>query len=486
MPRFFRTQPEDNSIGHLVVQEQSTDCVEVFYIPSKERLRQSGIAHVSATENRVKILKVDGSNRSLTIFPINTRSGGDFLEQKYSQIERITITESYMPFVPLTQEEVMEVLEDLPRCFVKDYDYGLGLTISYRFIVDAVEKLSECTEIVISEQNHTGIDERKNIFYISNNDLEKIRKSINRVTDTSQTAARSVNFGKTYNFFAEKIGQPKIFVQVGRSPLRRIITNLASSGEHPLSQDEQDAVLSVISRNTKSIAETKPDKLASLQRDIDLVTLDTLIERYEEMIKVKLPEERWQMFFNENPFILSMAFGYPVIKVRKHASVGGRRISGTGEKIADFLFKNSMTKNSAIVEIKTPRTKLLNARPYRSDVYTPSGDLVGAINQALEQKYQFEKGIAQIKENSGMYDIESYSVHCCLIIGTMPSDKNRLRSFELFRRNSKNVEITTYDELLKKAEATQGFFDIPGGRAGQLASVNRAVTLRSLRHQASD
>ena len=120
-----------------------------------------------------------------------------------------------------------------------------------------------------------------------------------------------------------------------------------------------------------------------------------------------------------------------------------------------------MTKNSAIVEIKTPRTKLLNARPYRSDVYTPSGDLVGAINQALEQKYQFEKGIAQIKENSGMYDIESYSVHCCLIIGTMPSDKNRLRSFELFRRNSKNVEITTYDELLKKLKQLRDFLTSP-------------------------
>jgi len=26
-----------------------------------------------------------------------------------------------------------------------------------------------------------------------------------------------------------------------------------------------------------------------------------------------LVEDRWQDFFNENPFILNMAFGYPVI-----------------------------------------------------------------------------------------------------------------------------------------------------------------------------
>ena len=236
---------------------------------------------------------------------------------------------------------------------------------------------------------------------------------------------------------------------------------MALKGEYALSRDEQDIVISALAKNTKSIAENRPEKLAILQMDIELVTLDALIERYEKMFESRISEGKWQVFFNENPFILSLAFGYPVIKVREQASVGGRKLSGTGEKIADFLVKNSMTNNSAIVEIKTPRAKLLNARPRRSDVYTPSGDLVGAINQALEQKYQFEKGIAQIKENSRMYDIESYSVHCCLIIGTMPSDIDRQRSFELFRRNSKDVEITTYDELLKKLKQLRDFLKSP-------------------------
>ena len=479
MPRFFRTQPEDNSIGHLVVQERSTDCVEVFYIPSRERLRQSGITPVNATEHRAKLLTIDSMNQRLIIFPIKTRSGDDFLKQKYSQIERITITELYISFTPLTQEEVMGVLDDLPSCFIKDYDYGLGLTRTYRFIVDAVEELSECTEIVISEQKQTEIDGMKNIFYISTNDFETVRKSINRTVTTSQIAARSVNSGAIHNFFAEKIGKNPVPIQTGRSPLRKRITELALKGEYALSQDEQDIVISALAKNTKSIAETKPEKLASLQRDIELVTLDTLIERYEKMIKIRLSEGKWQVFFNENSFILSLAFGYPVIKVREQASVGGRKLSGAGDKIADFLVKNSMTNNSAIVEIKTPHAKLLNVGQYRSGVYTPSSYLVGAITQALAQKYQFEQEIAQIKVNSQMYHIESYSVHCCLIIGTMPCCEDRVKSFELFRGNSKDVEITTYDELLKKLKQLRDFFEIAGGRAGQPASVNRATTLRS-------
>lgn len=465
MDQFSYSLPEGNSIGRLVVQKQPPDCAKVFYTPPGRVIEQLFPEDYSVTRHRVKILTIDRKNQRLTIFPINTRSDHPgFLKPKYEQIERIALADQEREFYDpdsLEEDEVIMMLERLPPGFVKDYRYGLGLTKPCRFIVRAVESISDCTEIVISKREQTSIDEKEKIFYISSNDFETARKSINRTVTTSQIAARSVNSGVTHNFFAEKLGKNPVPIQTGRSPLRRWITEIALKGEYALSKDDQDIVISALAKNTKSIAENKPEKLVSLQRDIELATLDTLIERYEEMVKEKLPEERWQMFFNENPFILSLAFGYPVIKVREQASVGGRKLSGTGEKIADFLVKNSMTNNSAIVEIKTPRAKLLNARPRRSDVYTPSGDLVGAINQALEQKYQFEKGIAHIKDNSGMYNIESYSVHCCLIIGIMPSDENQLRSFELFRRNSKDVEITTYDELLKKLKQLRDFLKSP-------------------------
>lgn len=205
-----------------------------------------------------------------------------------------------------------------------------------------------------------------------------------------------------------------------------------------------------LSSHAASIAEEQPEKLAKLRGDIELVTLEALIKRYEEMLGEKLVEGRWQDFFNENPFILNMAFGYPVIKVRDQASVGGRKLSGEGEKITDFLVKNSLTNNTAIFEIKTPQTAILNKTPFREGVFTPSTDLSGSINQALDQKYQFQKQVAQIKDNTRLYDIESYAVHCCLVIGKTPNGEDRKKSFELFRRNSKDVEIVTFDELLEK------------------------------------
>ena len=187
--------------------------------------------------------------------------------------------------------------------------------------------------------------------------------------------------------------------------------------------------------------------------------LERLITRYEEMIGQKLKEQNWQVFFTENPFILSLAFGYPIIKVQDQASVGGRKLSGSGEKIADFLGKNSMTNNTAIFEIKTPQAGLLNKNPLRSGIYTPSSKLTGAINQALDQKYQFQTHIASVKHNSRIHDMESYSVHCCLIIGVTPSDEDQQKSFELFRGNSKYVEIVTFNELLEKLKQLRDFLE---------------------------
>ena len=74
------------------------------------------------------------------------------------------------------------------------------------------------------------------------------------------------------------------------------------------------------------------------------------------------------------------------------------------------------------------------------------------MNQVLKQKHQFQKEIAQIKENTELYDLKSYAVKGCLIIGTVPEAEDQRESLELFRGNSKNVEIVTYDELLQKLE----------------------------------
>ncbi|WP_085919987.1 Shedu immune nuclease family protein [Halomonas sp. CSM-2] len=468
MARLFRQHnPEQDGI--LEIEECDSNLIEVFFVPPAHSLEVAALDANQVKAHRAKLLEINRQDRSLTIYPIGTFGDKpDFLEQKYRQVERITIadtnivssefddsfeTENSVPKF----EDIMDMLEHLPSAFTKDYAYGLGLAKPYRFIINTVEELSDCVEIIITDKQSTGPDSKNGeLFYISESDFDQARRSINNIDNLARTAAHAVKESATHNIFADRLGIQKREPKPGRHPYRKLFTAVAQ-GKEELSEEEQSAAIKALSTHAESLVEKQPEKLAKLRSDIELVTLEALIKRYEEMLGEKLTEDRWQDFFNENPFILNMAFGYPVIKVGDQASVGGRKLSGNGEKITDFLVKNSLTNNTAIFEIKTPQTGILNKTPYRDGVFTPSADLSGSINQVLDQKYQFQKQIAQIKENTRLYDIESYAVHCCLVIGNTPKGNDQQKSFELFRRNSKDVEIVTFDELLEKLKQLSTF-----------------------------
>ena len=483
--------------GILIIEEQSSgDCTEIFYVPAPQQFELSGLDAENASEYRVKLLELNHQKGWLTIFPINTLGRHEeFLGPKYQQVRKITLAdgkpvlssyiegsgtsekyirsitfgpttpieddvgEDNIAEIPVSVNEILEILENLPPTFTKDYDYGLGLAKAYRFIINAVEELTNCTEIFIAEQCQMEADQDKKVFYISIDDFETVRKLLNSATNMSQIATRSVKQAETYNFFARKLGQPEIPIKIGRNYLRKLVTTVVRDGGKILLDEEQEEVISVIENNIKSISQNKPEKLARLQHEIDLVNLKVLIDRFEAMLATESDEQVWQEFLNGNPFILSLAFGYPIIKVQEKASIGGRKLSGSGEKITDFLVKNSMTSNTALVEIKTPKARLLNKEEFRGGVFVPSAILSGSINQVLDQKYQFEREISRIKDNSGIFDIKSYSVHCCLVIGIMPSEDNQQKSFELFRGNSKDIEIITFDELLEKLKNLKDFLE---------------------------
>ena len=446
--------------GKIIIEKKTSKLLEVYFIPDKERLESVGIDPKDEEYYRVRILVVDSKDKTITIEPRNTRfADADFLESKYSQVSQIRIDIPNLFWwwseeLPDTRDDILELLSSLPPAFIKNPDYGLGLAKDYRFIVNTVEELSDCTSLVVSTNSKTRIS--GSAFYISKKDFETLRRSINKTTRLGHSAAKSVKTATVHNLLAEKIGKPTVEVKFGRHPHRRLITAEASS-EIVLGDKYQDEVLELMTRSARILVNDKPQKLANMQSQIELVTMDVLIERFEVMLEKKSNEKIWQKFFNENLFIVNMAFGHPVILVNQQASVGGLRVSGEGNKIADFLVKNSLTNNTAILEIKTPQTKIVSKTPMRSGVYAPSSELSGSINQVLDQKYQFQKNIAQLKEGSRIYDIESYAVHSCLIIGLTPDTDDKKKSFELFRNNSKEVEIFTFDEVLENIKQLHAF-----------------------------
>jgi hypothetical protein len=340
--------------------------------------------------------------------------------------------------------------------FTQDPDYGLGIAREFKDVIDAIEEHSDCIEIRFSETDETSIGDKANVFTLNIDDYEEAKRKIRNITSLGQKAAAEVKDGTIYNLLASRLGKPPTTIATGRSPVRRLIT-AAAQGKPPLTAGDQDSVIDILKTHSKQIAETKPESLAKLQDEIELVTLEVLIKRYEEQLSRNTVESDWQRFFEANKFILTMAFGYPIIEILEQASVGGGQLTGGGSKFADFISKNSQTNNAAIFEIKTPKTPLLNKTVFRGKVFSATTDFSGSIIQILDQKYQLGKSLPYLKSNDRNLDLEAYAVHCCLIIGTTPSGLDEQKSFELFRRNSREVEIITFDELLGKLKQLHSF-----------------------------
>lgn len=56
-------------------------------------------------------------------------------------------------------------------------------------------------------------------------------------------------------------------------------------------------------------------------------------------------------------------------------------------------------------------------------------------------------------------EVEAHHVHACVLIGALPTEQSRLRSFELFRHNLKDVVVVTFDELLRKVADLCSFLE---------------------------
>ena len=457
-PRNFRPYP-----GSLTSENMSGNVVDVFYVPSRERIEESGLGTSSCDpeQYRVHLLHLDGNAGSLTMYPTQTsRPNAAFLEPLYTRVRRITLMSSRLVRVdfslcyPSSQEDIMSLLDRLPACFVRGYNFGLGFRQDFYPIVEVVEELSSCSELLVSDDGETHVDASGDVFCLSYADFQAMLTAIRKTVRGSTSRGRSYNVGMLSDFLSARLQEPQ---GSGRRPSRSVGLEPLPADRDSMSPHDRDQALSLIAGNVRAIAESQPDQFVDFSRKFDLARLDALIEEYGRMMRRRTREVEWQRFFERYKFVLSQALGSPIAFVQREPSVGGAKLDGSGGKVGDFLYRNSRTNNSVLIELKTPRTKLLNTGSVRGGVYGPSGDLTGGMTQVLDQRYLLLAEFESKKLRSRVYDIESYAVRCCLVIGTLPEDEDMKKSFELFRGNSKDVEILTFDELLEKLNMVKEF-----------------------------
>ena len=425
---------------------------------------EDGIDEDASNENEsiksLKLLDINYESDLIHIYPRRiSPDQSNFSLQKYAKIQRISLDgfqfnkskDGSQIFPPKNYHEVLHFLERLPMGFIKDYEYGLGVLSRYRYIIDVIQKNFAVNNIIISVHKETSIS--NNTCTLNAHEFHDIRKRINRIHENNKLISRNEKERESFNYLISRL-DPFNYDEILAPVEKNAISNLASRiTNSPLSKADQLSVIDLMSGNTKDIYRNNGKRLTGIAEEIEFLNLESLIDKMKILLsKNKSIEGDWQKLLKENPFIIQLVFGYPAVKIKDEAFVGGRGISGKGDKITDFLMRHSLTNNTALVEIKTPGTKMLGANMYRPGIYAPSTELCGAINQILDQKYLFQKEIASLKENTRQYNMESYSVECILIIGKVPETDDQKKSFELFRHNSKDVKIFTFDELLARLE----------------------------------
>ena len=178
------------------------------------------------------------------------------------------------------------------------------------------------------------------------------------------------------------------------------------------------------------------------------------LKRVEALMRENLDngkEEFWQQkVFNENQWVLAQIFSCPCTIYAQKAFVGGKSLDKKGGNVCDFIYRNKMTQNVALIEIKTPCTEIVG-KPYR-ETYSMSLDMSGAVNQVLNYRDELQKNFSTLTRDLEEADtVRAFSPKCVVVIGKISTlNAKQQKAFELYRSSFNNLTIITFDELHQK------------------------------------
>lgn len=459
---------DQRDVGTLSISEIDENGTYTFhFIPNLNKIPD----HINRNKipENITLAHANPEQQWIKIYPINTLTDStNFLAPKYRKIRSIILEGTVYPTFDgwddydiddlLVDNPIELLLDYLPIGFVRDYRYGLGFTQEAKYIINEIESATNVNTITFNDSNEIKIED--STLYFSLNEYYEIIGEIKRITNRGQRAAQRVKQNFAHNTLAPMLHLEPKDCSLGRHPHSKQITLATAdhvenvrikSGDNPFPSSD-------FSSELRKLKARSPEALPGLRRDVELVSLEELISNFEAYLKGRHQEKHWQKFFKKNLFALQQVFGMPTTLFRDEVTVGGRGLTGSGDKIVDFMFKNTLTDNIALVEIKRPEMPLFDPKEYRKGVYGPHKELNKAITQALDQCFHLQSELPTLKNNARQYDLESYNVRCIVIAGRTPSDDNdKKKSLELFRNNLRSVTIVTYDEILESLRTLHHF-----------------------------
>lgn len=276
-----------------------------------------------------------------------------------------------------------------------------------------------------------------------------------------------------------KSGQLRTFY-LGLEKLYKLSEKGVSFGEHEyivgltnelmqVPEERKTFIQQLLSKNYgkeiwNELIENNPDLATRLSQARLQNKRNLALNEFKQNLFKDNNEDYWQDFFNRNQWIFGYGLKYCFLSqltVQPH--YGGSNYHGIGNQKGDYLLSSEAEiKFTVLVEIKRPSTKLLavnkdnNHIEHRNGAWQLSQYLTGGISQIqincktwLRKSFEPENSAELNSKN-----IFTVNPRGILVIGNTKEldNRNKIETFESFRRNISNPEIITIDELYERAK----------------------------------
>lgn len=208
-----------------------------------------------------------------------------------------------------------------------------------------------------------------------------------------------------------------------------------------------------------TLAESNPSLVTKLSHARIMSERQNVLREFEQSLQQKKDESYWQNFFKTNTWIFGYGLRYQFLSlITDRPSYTGADYDGTGEQQGDYLMSSEAKKKfTVLVEIKKPQTEIVLSGKYRAGTWKLGQELLWAVSQVQTSCISwFRDGSRKDSARDSLegQDIYTYQPKGILVIGhTDQLDaRDKLQTFEAYRRGLHNPEIITFDELYKRAQ----------------------------------
>lgn len=189
------------------------------------------------------------------------------------------------------------------------------------------------------------------------------------------------------------------------------------------------------------------------------------LAEYEDHIdRSDWAEADWQDFFEREQWVFGYGLDYRIMRqFDREMTVGAGGTDNQNKPVVDFLA--TFTDYTVLVEIKRPSTNIFKpGKGGRAGTWDFTPDFVGAVSQILEQKARWasfaESTDHYSRQTGDLLAARTRNAKAILVFGSRDEFAHgvtereaniRRDTFELFRRETRGIDIVTFDELLERA-----------------------------------